>query len=71
MTLPTTYTLAEVAEALGMSQRWVRTQIKNGAAHMRGGQKIRFTEEQYEALRADMTRTPVAKSITTGRSKRA
>lgn len=56
MTLPQTYTLAEVAEALGMSERWVREQIKDGAVHMRAGRKIRFTEEQYNALRAGMTK---------------
>lgn len=71
MTLPKTYTLAEVSDALGMSERWVREQIKNGAAHMRGGRKIRFTEAQYEALRDGMSVTPIAKSITTGRGRRA
>ena len=71
MTLPKTYTLVEVADALGMSDRWVRAQFKNGAAHMRAGHKIRFTEAQYEALRESMTRAPVQKSITTGRGRRS
>lgn len=71
MTLPKTYTLTEVADALGMSERWVREQIKNGATHMRAGRKIRFTEAHYEELRASMTRSPVVQSITTGRGRRS
>lgn len=71
MTLPPTYTLTDVAEALGMSERWVREQIKNGATCMRAGRKIRFTEAQYEELRASMTRSPVVQSITTGRGRRS
>lgn len=70
MTLSPDYSLAEVSEALGMSERWVRNQIKAGAEHQRYGHKIRFTEEQVERLRATFTRQPAPQSITTGRKKR-
>lgn len=47
------YTLEEVADALGMSTRWVRDRIRlDGAAHQRYGRLIRFTAEQVAALRA-------------------
>lgn len=71
--LPKTYTLEEVAKALGMSERWVRRQIKLGAEHTRLGQKIRFTLKQYEALR-DMNvavGVPTPQAVTTGRRKRS
>lgn len=69
--LPSDYTLEEVAEALGMSTRWVRDRIRlDGAAHQRYGHKIRFTPKQVEALRARHTTTPVEQSVTTGRKKR-
>lgn len=71
MTLPQTYTLNDVADALGMSERWVREQVKNGATCMRLGRKIRFTEAHYEELRASMTRSPAAQSVTTGRKRRS
>lgn len=71
MTLPKTYTLNEVAEAMGMSPRWVRDRIKDGAVCIRAGRKIRFTEEHYEALRDSLTVAPASKGITTGRKQRA
>lgn len=73
MTLPKTYSLEEVAAALGMSPRWVRDRCKpGGAVHIRAGRKIKFTEEQYEQLRADCTTTSMPQqSITTGRKRRA
>lgn len=70
MTLPTDYTLAEVAEAVQMSERWVRDRVREGAEHNRYGRKIRFSAEQVEKLRAAHTKAPVEQSITTGRSKR-
>ena len=36
------YTLEQVAEALQMSERWVRDRIREGAPHQRYGNKIRF-----------------------------
>ena len=70
--LPADYTLEEVADALGMSERWVRDRIRlDGAAHQRYGHKIRFTPEQVAALRAAHSSAPVAQSITTGRKKAA
>ncbi len=70
--LPTDYTLEEVAQALGMSSRWVRDRIRlDGAAHQRYGHKIRFTPEQVEALRRQHATTPVKQSVTTGRKKRS
>lgn len=74
MTLEPDYTLAEVAEALGMSDRWVRKQIKDGAEHNRYGHVIRFTAEQVEKLRAGKVRNAepeAVESITTGRKRRA
>ena len=64
------FDLNEVAEALGMSTRWVRQKCKEGAVHNRYGQKIRFTAEQVEMLRASCTKAPVAESITTGRGRK-
>lgn len=63
--------LLEVAEALGMSERWVRQQVKDGAVHNRYGHKIRFTREQVELLKASFTKGAVEQSITTGRKKRS
>lgn len=65
------YSLRQVADALGMSERWVRARIKEGAEHQRYGHKIRFTPLQVEQLRAQHTKQPAAQSITTGRKKRA
>lgn len=66
------YTLEEVAEALGMSTRWVRDRCNlDGAEHIRYGHKIRFTVEQVEQLRAAHVKAPAKASVTTGRKKRA
>ena len=66
------YSLSEVAEALGMSARWVRAKVADGAMHQRYGHKIRFTPEQVEALRAQFVHTtkPGADRVTTGRKRR-
>lgn len=69
--LPADFTLKEVAAALGMSERWVRLKVSDGAEHQRYGHKIRFTAEQVEKLRAAHTKSPAPQSITTGRKKRA
>lgn len=71
MSIPDLHTLAEVAEALGMSERWVRQKCADGAEHTRLGHKIRFTDEQVAALVSDHTKSPVAQSITTGRKRRS
>lgn len=68
-TPPPLYNLAQVAEAMGMSVRWVRGQVANGAAHTRLGRKIRFTDDQYRALLAAHTSTPAVMSVTTGRKR--
>lgn len=65
------YTLDEIAELIGMSPRWVRDRCKEGAEHQRMGHKIKMTAEQVDKLRATHTVTPVKKSITTGRGRRA
>lgn len=67
------YDLAEVAKAIGMSTRWIRERVKDGAEHQRYGHKIRFTAAQVEKLRADHTKapTPVVTPITSGRKKRS
>lgn len=70
MSLTKDYTLDEVADALGMSTRWVRDRIRlDGAAHMRYGHVIRFTEEQVAELRAAHVRTVVKEPVTTGPRK--
>jgi hypothetical protein len=70
MTLEQDYTLDEVAAAVRMSTRWVRDQISAGAEHTRRGNKIRFTAQQVEALRARHAQQPVtSKRITTGRRR--
>lgn len=61
------YTLAEVAEALGMSTRWVRDRIRlDHAEHTRYGRRIRFTPEQLAKLRAAHVATFVRQPVTTG-----
>jgi hypothetical protein len=72
MDLERDYTLDEVAEALGMSTRWVRQRIQAGAEHQRYGRKIRFTRKQFEDLRSAHTRAEpqVPLSITTGKKRR-
>lgn len=71
MTLSNLHTLQEVADSLGMSERWVRRKLADGAAHTRLGHKIRFTDEQVELLVAQHAQAPASKSITTGRRKRS
>lgn len=75
------YTLAETADKLRVSTRWIRDRIKAGSdpesgkpfvEHIRRGHKIMFTAAQVEKLRmADAETPPVEQSITTGRKKRA
>ena len=65
------YGLEEVADAIGMSTRWVRERCKEGAEHIRYGRKIRFTQAQVDRLRASHTKMPTEQSITTGRKKRS
>lgn len=71
MNLERDYSIAEVAEAIGMSDKWIRQRIKDGAEHLRYGHKIRFTSAQVEKLRAAHTQAPAVESITTGRKRRA
>jgi hypothetical protein len=70
------FTLAEVAEALGMSERWLRARVNgpDAAEHTRYGHKIRFTAEQVEKLRAAHTKAPkpeVGGPVTTGRKRKS
>lgn len=67
--LPKDYTYEEVADALGMSSRWVRLKVKEGAEHQKYGHKVRFTADQVEKLRASCTQAPTPQSITTGRKR--
>lgn len=72
MSLQPDYDLTEVANALGMSERWVRERIREGAEHQRYGRKIRFTPEQVDKLRATFTTGAPARgqSLTTGPKRR-
>ncbi|MBS45336.1 MAG: hypothetical protein CMH83_19630 [Nocardioides sp.] len=64
------YTLSEVAEALGMSERWVRDRIRlDGIAHQRYGRGIRFTAEQVAALRSAHSHSLAKEPVTTGPAK--
>ena len=69
MSLEPDYSLQEVAEALGMNERWVRDRVREGAEHQRYGHKIRFTSEQVDKLRAQHTTRRAPQSITTGKKK--
>lgn len=61
------YSLEEVADALGMSTRWVRDRIRlDGAKHQRYGRQIKFTAEQVAELRAMFVRGLVAEPVTSG-----
>lgn len=74
MTLETDYSLDEVADAIGMSTRWIRDRIRlDGAEHQRYGHKIMFTAEQVEKLRAAHAKAKVVadEPVTTGRKKRS
>lgn len=72
MALEVDYSLQEVAEALKMSERWVRDRIRlDKAEHQRYGHVIRFTEEQVAKLRRSHIKAPVVESITTGPQKGA
>jgi hypothetical protein len=65
------YDLEQVAAALGMSVRWVRARVSEGAEHQRYGHKIRFTPEQVDRLRAQFATTQAPQSVTTGRKRRS
>lgn len=54
--LPRDLGLAEVADLLGMSERWVADRVREGAAHQRYGRHIKFNPRQVEALRARFSR---------------
>lgn len=61
------YSLEEVADAVGMSTRWVRDRIRlDGVAHQRYGRVIKFTAEQVAELRAAHVKAIVAEPVTTG-----
>lgn len=61
------YTLDEVADALGMSTRWVRDRIREDKVeHIRRGHKIRFTREQVAKLRSIGVQAVVSEPVTTG-----
>lgn len=64
--IPQDLDLAQVAEALGMSERWVRQRCIEGADHLRYGHKIRFTQAQVDALRKSHEAPRIRQSITTG-----
>lgn len=72
MTLEPDYSLEEVAEAIQMSPRWIRDRIKHdGVEHIRYGHKIRFTEEQVNALRRLHTQKQVVpRPVTSGKKRR-
>jgi predicted DNA-binding protein YlxM (UPF0122 family) len=73
MTLDKDYSIDEVAEAIGMSKRWIYAQIKEGAEHQFYGNTVRFTAAQVDLLREQHTRAKVQvpASITTGHKRRA
>jgi predicted site-specific integrase-resolvase len=65
MSLPNTYTVAEVAASLGVSEWWVRDQSKKGTVvPLRVGThrhaRMRFTDEHVAQLVASLTPAPLA-----------
>jgi hypothetical protein len=71
VTLEPDYSLEEVAEALGMSTRWVRDRIKeHGLHHIRRGRQIFFTADQADVLRTLHVVAPVPQSVTTGKKRK-
>lgn len=73
MTTPApNYGLKEIADILGMSERWVSDRCKAGAKHQKLGHKIKMTAEEIELLRAEHTvAPPPVQPMTTKRKKRA
>lgn len=74
MTLEPDYSLSEVAEALKMSERWIRNRVNDPddpAEHLRYGHKIRFTAAQVEALRARHSKggRSTSEPMTTGKKR--
>lgn len=68
--LPHDYSIGEVATALGMSERWIRQRVTEGAEHQRYGHKIRFTEAQVQRLReAHTANAHPANVVTTGKKR--
>jgi len=73
------YDLNEVADAIGMSTRWIRDRIREGkqgtgpvVEHIRYGHVIKFTAAQVDRLKAQHTVAPALDDqVTTGRKKRA
>lgn len=64
------FTLKQVASAIGMSERWIRQRIADGAEHQRYGHKIRFTPAQVQALReSHAANTQPANVVTTGKKR--
>lgn len=65
--------LEQIAEAMGMSTRWVRDQLRDGSGieHRRPGGRIRMSAEQLEKFKATYDVNAIPQSITTGRRRRA
>lgn len=68
--LPRDYSIDEVKAALGMSERWLRARIADGAEHQRYGNRILFTAEQVERLRASHAKAGDNQPVTTGRKRK-
>ena len=66
------YTLIEAAEAIRMSERWLRGRIAaDKIEHTRRGHKIMFTAAQMEKLRAAHAVAPAPEVVTTGRKRKS
>ena len=67
-----TYSVREVADALGISHDTVTRLVRRGeVAHLRIGRKVRFTEPQIVALTEHLTVAPLVDDdeLTTRRSR--
>lgn len=61
MSLPVTYSAAEVARALGKSEAWVAREAKAGRiSHEVVGRSRRFTEKHVQEFLAQQERRPTA-----------
>lgn len=67
--------LEQIAEAMGMSTRWVRDQLDpkkgRGIEHRRPGNRIRMSPEQLEKFKSSFDVVTTPQSITTGRKRKS
>jgi hypothetical protein len=66
VTLPTTYSLADAAAAVGKSRFWLAEQVRRQRVpHLRIGRQVRFTAEQVAEIVAasEVRPAPAAQAV--------